>query len=327
MNESYHIVFPAQKEVRLEPYGLPAMDETAVRVRSICSLVSTGTEMTVFNGTFDPGTHWHNWAKYPFKPGYATIGQVEAVGAKVARHKVGDIVGLRRNHASVHVAHEKEAFPVPAGVSPDQAAWFAFFKITYICAVAADYKLGDSAVIVGAGPIGQASIRWAATMGLRHVVAVDLTERRLPLARAGGATVTIAASLPDAKAAIIEQCGEIPRIILDTTGNAHVFSDCLRLARQFGRIVLVGDTGSPDSQHLTPDVMIKGLTITAGHDTHILNPEATAVFDLFFEKVSAGRINLDGMTTHRFRPDECADAYNTLATQRADTMGVLFDWE
>ncbi len=321
------IVFPIMKQVRCEPFERRRVSAGELRVQSICSLISTGTEMTIFSAAYDVGTHWHNWVKYPFEPGYSTIGRVVEVGADTSRCKVGDVVGIRKPHASEHIVPETEAFVVPAGLSPEEAVWFALAKITYIGARAADYRLNDSAIIVGCGPIGQLSIRWAAQTGLRHLVAVDLTEARLPLARSGGASVTICSSLADAKQAIFDQCGQVPRIILDTTGNARVFGDALELSREYGRVVLLGDTGSPASQHLTPDVILKGLTITAGHDMHILHADAGPVYELFFQQVLAGRINLKGMISHRFRPEECSQAYETLVARRNETMGLLFEWE
>ena len=52
-------------------------------VRINLSLMSTGTENIVFNRLFDPGTHWDEWVKYPFYPGYTAVGTVESTGADV----------------------------------------------------------------------------------------------------------------------------------------------------------------------------------------------------------------------------------------------------
>lgn len=55
-----------------------------------------------------------------------------------------------------------------------------------------DIKPGTSVVVIGAGPIGQMMLRWAATAGADPVMVVDMVTLRLQLARGGGATHTFA---------------------------------------------------------------------------------------------------------------------------------------
>src|SRR5262249_46553362 len=61
-------------------------------------------------------------------------------------------------------------------------------KIAFMGARAGGYRLGSRVLVVGAGPIGQMSVRWASAAGARAVIAADTERRRLALATAGGAT-------------------------------------------------------------------------------------------------------------------------------------------
>ncbi len=326
----HRIIFPAKSQVRFEEFEVPEIKDEEILVRSICSLVSTGTEMTAFNGTFDPGTHWDRYVVYPFKPGYSMIGRVEKIGPRVNSWKIGGIVGLRKSHASHHVVLQTDAYAVPAGLDLRQAAWFALGKITYVGAKAAQYKLGESAIIVGCGPIGQLAVRWAAQCGLRHLCVIDSAEERLKLALEGGATAAIGLPVAQAKDRILELCGGVmPGTITDTTGNPAVFGDVQRLSAIFGRIVLLGDAGSPDSQHLTSDLIRKGLTVTGAHDGHIefSHQQSGAVYELFFKMLVEKRIDVSNLITHRVKPKDCESVYQMLNQRRQDTMGVIFDWE
>ncbi|MDR1145686.1 MAG: hypothetical protein LBK71_06070, partial [Verrucomicrobiales bacterium] len=122
--------------------------------------------------------------------------------------------------------------------------------------------------------------------------------------------------------------GQPPRVVVDSTGNYKVFAETLTLTADFGKIVLLGDTGQPSRQVLTQDVMRRGLVITGAHDVHDnAQWHNASISAFFFEMVAGGRIKLDGMVSHRFTPEQCAEAYATANRDRASTMGIVFNWQ
>jgi 2-desacetyl-2-hydroxyethyl bacteriochlorophyllide A dehydrogenase len=303
-----------------------------LRVRTLVSLVSTGTETTILNQLYEKGTHWDEWLAsegyWPWYPGYAVVGEVVEAANDVAKVCVGDRVALRKPHASEHVVAAEDCIPVPAGLKPEQAAWFALGKITFMGAKAAACALGDAVLIIGAGPIGQMSVRWMRIAGAQAIVVCDPLASRLELATAGGVTATVDRSIFDARDAIQAACGnQLPHIVIDSTGNAKVLQAALGLARQFGKVVLLGDPGDPASQHLTSDVITRGLTLVGAHDCHVTADwPANRVFATFFDLVRQGRFPLDGMISHTFAPDDAPQAYELLTERRGATMGLLIDW-
>ncbi|HEY3333341.1 MAG TPA: zinc-binding alcohol dehydrogenase [Capsulimonadaceae bacterium] len=321
-------VFTGKQEVALEEFELEALKENEVRVQTRCSLMSTGTENIVFNRLFEAGTGWDGWVKYPFYPGYLAVGEITEVGSAVTDRTVGQRIALRGGHSSHHNFNAANTFPIPEGLDDQQAAWFGLGKIAFMGAKVSDYHLGDSVLIIGAGPIGQMSVRWASAAGLRHIVVVDPVAQRLELAKRGGATAVISKSVTecadDVKAAI---GGKLPRIVNDSTGNSAVFSAALTLADRFGRVVILGDTGTPSGQHLTHDVINRGLTIVGAHDVHTNEQwnDAT-ITELLFSLASSGRFDLSGLTSHVFAPADYASAYELANTKRGETMGIIFDW-
>ena len=323
------LVFTGKQQVSSEEFAPGRPGEGEVLLRNVCSLMSTGTENIVFNRLFDPGTHWDNWVKYPFYPGYCAIGEVVEVGKAVDNLKLGQLVAHRGPHASERVCKAGEAYPVPEGVRPESAAWFGLAKIAFMGAKAVRYSLGDSVLVVGAGPIGQMTVRWANAVGASGLVAVDMVAARLELARRGGAGHVFAKALSESLVPeVAAACGgELPQVVVDTTGNAAVFTEALRFARKYGRVLLLGDTGAPAQQRLSPDVILKGLTIVGAHDPHTTAewPESRIV-QLFFELVGTGRFNMDGLNTHTFRPAQHAEAYRVANQERGGTMGIVFDW-
>ena len=326
--EARRLVFHGKQQVSLEAFDPGPVERGSVKVKTFLSLMSTGTENIVYNRLFEPGTHWDGWVKYPFHPGYASVGTVEEVGAAVSGLKVGDRVASRTGHASHSVGPATGYYPLPEGLPFGEAAWFSLAKIAFHGAQAAGYRLGDGVLIIGAGPIGQMSIRWARAAGAASIVVVDAVPDRMVLARAGGATATLVTPIGQAREALLGAGdGRLPRVVIDSTGNAAVFSAALGLVADRGKIVILGDTGQPSQQGLTHDVITRGLTIVGAHDTHN-TPEwnDATITRYFFGLVASGRFPLAGLNTHSFAPERCTEAYTVANRDRAKTMGIVFDW-
>lgn len=322
------LVFLGKQQVKLENFEIKTPAKGEVLVQTHLTLMSTGTENIVYNRLFDAGTHWDNWVKYPFYPGYLSVGHVIAVGPDVTHVKVHDRVASRTGHTSHITLPAAEAYPIPDGLPDENAVWFGLGKITWHGANSAQYHLGDSVLIIGAGPIGQMSIRWARAAGATSIIVVDTVANRMKYALAGGATTTITAPINEAREAILAaNHGQLPRVVIDSTGNAAVFASALSLARDHGTVVIMGDTGAPASQHLTADVITRGLHIVGAHDCHNTAEWNTSTISrLIFDLATTGRYPLEGLNSHCFTPDKCEEAYTTANRDRASTMGIIFDW-
>ena len=322
------IVFPEKQQVELQQFDSVPIASNQVRMRTLKSLMSTGTENIIFNQLFEPGTHWDRFVRYPYRPGYLSVGEIVEIGSEVTVWRLGDRVATRKIHASEHVGVETDFLPIPIDADPSQMAWFALAEIGFMGAKAAEYRLGDSVLIVGAGPIGQMSTRWARAAGCEKVIVLDPVLMRLEMARKGGATDTLSIGAEGAAESVMAiNHGELPDIVVDTTGHAGVFQHCLALPKKHGKLVLLGDTGDPGSQRLTPDVVIRGIRIVGAHITHTENGWTDErVHRLFLALFEQGRFELASLNTHVFKPDACVEAYRLVNERRGETMGVVFDW-
>jgi 2-desacetyl-2-hydroxyethyl bacteriochlorophyllide A dehydrogenase len=323
------IIFTGKQAAQLESFELGKLGPMQVRVAALHTLISAGTEGTVFNRLFDPGTHWDRWVKYPFHPGYSFVGRIEELGSHATKFAVGDVVVARLGHASHHLVDQDELMRVPEGIDPRYAVWFALAKIAAMGARVAQYQIGDSVLIIGAGPIGQMSTRWAFVLGAEAVVVADMVMSRLEFAKMGGASAVIARPIAEAIDQLGDLCnGERPRLVIDSTGNPAAFASALAAAADRGRIVLLGDTGMPVRQSFTSDFLTRGLTVVGVHDLHHEgNWTPQRIYRLFFHLVRDGRFRLEGLNTHRFAPADCQRAYELTGPARDETMGILFDWQ
>lgn len=325
------VIFTKPGDVRLEQFEPPDVGVGTIGVRTIYTLISTGTELTVLNGQYETGSNWARYAQFPFQPGYAAIGEVTQVGSAVTGFAPGDRVALRGPHASHQVVPALLCTHIPPGIDLKLAPWFALAKIALMGARAANHGLGDSVVIIGVGPIGQMSVRWASAAGARAVIALDSVQDRLAFARRGGATAVIAKSPLDAGDEVRGLVGpDGPDIIIDSTGNAEVISAALGLVRTRGRVVLLGIPRDPSRMHLTADIITRRITLVGAHDSDsesVPNWDGDrALFSLFFHLVATRRFDLEGLNTHTFEPKACEAAYRLANERRGDTLGIVFDW-
>ncbi len=323
------IIFPEKGRVVLESFELSIPEPEQIKVRTCYSLMSIGTESIILHQKYDPDTHFANMFSFPqLKTGVQAIGEVEETGRNVKEYRPGDIVYMREAHASHQVLAAAACSPVPPEMDLKSACWCGLAKTAFRAAWAGRLVPGQHVLVIGAGPVGQMLLRWASLADVDTLAVVDISSFRLEHASRGGATLTIAGEIEQSMKEIQAiNDGEGPGIVIDTTGNAAVFKHALRTAGRFGKVILLGDCGYPSRQCLSSDVMTKGLSIQATHDSHDRDGWTQRKVDAhFFQQVEQGKFNLEQLISHEFTPDQCVDAYAQVDQRREETMGVLFDW-
>jgi threonine dehydrogenase-like Zn-dependent dehydrogenase len=322
------MMFPGPGRVILEDLRTPPLHEGGVLVRSEFSLVSNGTERTAFQSRFAPGTHWDRWVRYPFAPGYATVGTVVEASADVSLVRVGQRVAVRAPHASHHLVGERACIPIPDGVRFEDAVWFAVSKIGFLGAWVAERKPGIPVLVIGGGPIAQMLVRWLASGGTGVLGLLTRDPLRLENAKAGGATVAIEGHTTEYSSGAIEKTlGERPQIVFDCTDSSEVLGWALHIVADYGRIVLLGDPGTPNDRRLTSDILLRSITVTGIHDRNTFGvwTDHTTSRD-FFERLSAGLFSVSGLCTHPFVPGDASQAYALIGSRQLGVLGVRFDW-
>jgi threonine 3-dehydrogenase len=121
---------------------------------------------------------------------------------------------------------------------------------------------GNSVFVLGCGPIGCFAVGVARAAGASHVIAADLNERRLELARCMGAEVLINPSNEDPVARIREETdGEGADVVCEMSGHPVAVRQALQSARLGGRVQLLGIPKGEVSIGLANDVIFRGITI------------------------------------------------------------------
>ena len=325
------IVFPAKQQAELTEQDVPDLQAGQVLVQTTVSLISTGTECICFRGQFDENTNWYNWVQYPFNPGYSAVGTVVDVGPGVKHLAEGDAVFSGGKHLQHTIADEEKAIKIPDGITHEEAAWSLLANITQTAVRRAEHVMGDTAVLIGLGPLGQLVTQYLHTIGLRQILAIDTVAMRLEAAAAHGATATFAGNAADARDFVAEHTdGRLADAVYDVTGHWSVLPLALPLAGNFGRVVLLGDTPTPSKQHLTQDVLTRQVNIIGSH-VYKLQPQFAwwtqqRQTELFYTYIQRGQLRVADLITHRFKPSEAHGVYPQLLNDRTGTLGCLFDW-
>jgi alcohol dehydrogenase, propanol-preferring len=206
----------------------------------------------------------------PFIPGHEGVGNVAAVGAGVAGVREGDRVGVPWLHtacghckyclsgwetlcdaqrntgysvnggfAQYVLADPNYVGHLPDSLGFDMAAPVLCAGVTvYKGLKETDTKPGDTVVISGIGGLGHVAVQYAKAMG-RKVIAVDIAEEKLALAREMGADAAINALATDPVAEVKKLCGGAEGVLV-TAVSRKAFSQALGMLGKRGTMALVG---------------------------------------------------------------------------------------
>jgi S-(hydroxymethyl)glutathione dehydrogenase/alcohol dehydrogenase len=179
----------------------------------------------------------------------------------------------------------------------------------------AKVKIGESVVVFGAGGVGTNSVQCAQMVGAFPIVAVDIIDKKLDLARKFGATHTLnSRSVADVGAALREIVGAAGADkVLETTGRKEVIELAYELTHPDGTCVLIGVPTEKVTIYTLPIHFNKVLTGSHGGDCrpHIDIPRIIRLNQ-------AGRMNFEGLISHEFSLPEINDA---LAVMRGGEAG------
>lgn len=317
--------------VEVEIPDEPGPDEIIVKASR--TLVSTGTELICFLGECDEGTHWASFSRWPHFPGYSALGTAIAVGEEVEGISIGQRVCTTSNHSEYSVVPSDRVWgrSIPEEISDDEAVWSILAVITQTGVRMAEHVMGDRVVVIGLGPLGQLVVQYLRATGMREVMAIDMDQGRLDVALTHGATAGLCGDVGDAKDFVLDRLdGELADVVYDVTGHWAVLPLALPLARDHGKMILLGDSPFPSKQRLTYDVLSRQVTLIGSRSSWL--PPAHSMWtpqrmaELFLTYLQRGEMRVSDLTSHTFAPQECGDVYSMLMADRTSTLAVAFDW-
>jgi 2-desacetyl-2-hydroxyethyl bacteriochlorophyllide A dehydrogenase len=334
------VTFQAPGEVQLDDVAEPellATDDAIVRVEAsgIC-----GSDLHIYHGRvqIEPG----------FVIGHEFVGEVIAAGDEVTRVAVGDRVlgtygtacgecffckreefhkcdearvyghgktlgDLRGAQAEqVLVPHANLTLrKVPDGLSDDVALFAGDVMGTGFHAIdSRPLAEGETAAILGLGPVGLCAVQAAKAAGASEVIAIDTVADRLAMAESFGATpVHLTEQDPRGEVKKLTE-GRGVDLVVEAVGHPEALDMALRLARKAGTVSVTGVYAERAEVHMGL-IWIKALTLTSGHANVIKH------LDRVLDLLSDGKLDPAPLVTHHMKLDEAPDAYRVYDNKEA----------
>jgi alcohol dehydrogenase len=225
------------------------------------------------------------------------------------------IDGLQAELARVPFA-DTSVYKVPDALTDEQVLFLADILPTAyeVGVLNGRVEPGDTVVVVGAGPIGLATIMTAKLHTPGCIVAIDIADARLEKAREFGADVTINNGREDAVAEVMKVTDGLGAdVAVEAVGVPETFELCAELIRPGGRVANVGVHGHPATLHLEK-LWIRDVLITTGLVDTNTTPRLLRL-------IEGGRLDPTAFATHRFGLADAEQAYDVFAAA-ADTHAL-----
>jgi 2-desacetyl-2-hydroxyethyl bacteriochlorophyllide A dehydrogenase len=328
------VVFEGPHSAIVESRERPRPAAGEVLIETALTLISTGTELTIYSGDFPEHSVWARYGRFPFVAGYSNVGRVAEAGAGVDSALVGRRVASRGPHAAWVTARPAAIAPIPDAVPDQEAALFAIAAIVMNAIRRAHVTWGETIVVNGCGLLGQLAVRLAMVAGASRVVAVDVSEYRLALLPKSPAVVNLNPRRDDVQARVREaNGGRLADVVFEVTGDPALIEGELASLRRQGRFVMLSSPRGASSFDFHDLCNAPSFTIIGTHET---SHPAAATRDnpwthirhneLFFDYVAGKRIEVGSLLSHRFSYAKAPEVYAQLLADRSMHMGVILDW-
>ena len=332
------IVIDQPNSVAIQDVETPTPGPSDVRIRSVVAGVCR-TDLDIATGALDP-----RWVRFPVVPGHEWSGVVDVVGDEVTviepgqrvvcegnigcmrcpRCRAGDThlcqsydaVGFTRSGGwgEFVVVPARIVHPLPDHVSFEAASLVEPGSCVLKALERARIEPAETVGVVGVGALGALAIRIGRLYSPAAIIAFGLREEELDLARTLGADAVVNVAEHDAEAETRRLVGGLLDVVVETAGAVPAVELSTRLAREGGRVVLLGIAGEGRELTLPADrIPLRDLSIfgSVGY--------TTAAWSRMVELLREQLVDLDPIVTHRFPLERFEDAFALMD----DRQGVV----
>jgi len=321
--------------VEMESFDLPDPAAGQVLVRTRRSHVSAGSESNFLR--FGPQSYGLPEGASRANIGYMTVGEIIAVGPNVKGFAVGDRVTTGAAHAShslVDITPTAMIDHVPDGVSDDVAGFVALGDVALHGVRRAHLQIDQSTVVFGMGLVGQLVLQFAALSGAHPLIAVDLIDSRLRIARELGATHTINPTREDVVARVKEITrGAGAEGVFHCAQAANILQQTMECAADRGTVVLTGSPPGIASIRLKEELLRKELVITGTYESGLMQSHVYWRWtrprnrNAFLRLLAEKKLRLEPLLTHVVPAETATDTYRMILEKSDGWLGVVFKWD
>jgi threonine dehydrogenase-like Zn-dependent dehydrogenase len=249
-------------------------------------------------------------------------------------------VGVGGGWGDGYTAHESEVWPLPEGVSNDQASLIEPNAVALHSVLRRPPDAGDRVLVVGAGIIGLLTIQMAKIVEPGcHVTALARYDHQAKMARRLGADEVVMggdlymqlADITEAKHYLAPMnrgmlLGGFD-VVYECVGKKTTVTDSLRWTRAGGTVVLVGVKFSAMKVDLNP-VWYQEVDLIGSHTFGMEHwrAESAHTFDMVIRMFKEKSIQHEGLITHRYPFEQYKQAIATTMDKRTGSIKVCFTY-
>lgn len=250
------LVFTQPRTISFDTVEDRPLEAKEIRVRTLYSGISAGTEMTAYRGSnpyiskqWDAKNRLFLASEAPSQPyplsgwGYEEVGEVIEVGSEITTLKVSDVVYGTWGHRTHHILQEDYANKriKPEGLDPMLAIYSHIGPIALNGILDANIHVGETVAVFGLGVLGQVIAQLARLNGAR-VFGVDMIEKRLQLAKEVGAIEEGFNPQDGSPAEKIKALtnGRGADVTIEVSGSARALNEAVRATAYAARVVALG---------------------------------------------------------------------------------------
>ncbi len=222
-----------------------------------------------------------------------------------------------------NVVSEQSIVPIDPGIPFDVAAIVGCGVMTGVGAVLnrAKVKPGSTVVVMGAGGVGLNVIQGAVLANATKILAIDILDQKLEMAKQFGATHLINASKEDPLSKVMEITKGIGAdYAFEVSGSADGILSAFNLIRRGGYTVVVGLSGSEAKLTLPPREfpLLEKTIMGCYYGSGDVRVDFVTLLDLY----KNGRIHLDQLITNRYRLEQINSGFEDLEAGK-NARGII----
>jgi threonine dehydrogenase-like Zn-dependent dehydrogenase len=341
-------LFTQPKTVAFEQYKDRPLEAKEVRLKTLYSGISAGTELTAYRGS-NPYLHkrWDPDSKlfvgsetasqqYPIRGwGYEEAGEVIELGVEVTGIRVGDVIYGTWGHRTHHIANEEYAKQrvLPTDLDPILGIFSQIGAISLNGVHDARIRIGETVAVFGLGVPGQIVAQLAKKSGA-YVIGVDLIEKRLNLSTELGA---VDVAIDAGRGSVGEQIkrltgGRGADVSIEASGSTAALHEAIRATAYSARVVALGFyQGGAHSLLLGEEFHHNRVNIVCSQISGV-DPELTyrwnqlRMVQTIMRLQAEGVLSLKPLISHVYPFHQAPEAFRVLDEEPKETLQVVLSF-
>lgn len=330
------LYFTAPGQVELREEALPALGAEEVLVETVCSAISAGTEMLVYQGRFPRDVETdaviaslRGSLEYPLAYGYACVGTVRETGSQVDGSWRDQLVFAFQPHTSHFITKPDSLFPVPDSLSPDAACFLPNMETAVNLVQDGAPIFGECVLVLGQGVVGLLTASLLSEFPLERLVTADCYELRRKSSPVPE-HLAIEPNTTDFHTLARKLLNGSADLTFELSGRPETLNDALTITGFGGRIVIGSWYGEKRAEIDLGGSFHRSRIKLISSQVSTVSPDLSGRWNKARRFNSAWnaleRIKPEKWITHRFPIPEGEKAYQLLDQNAQETIQVILDY-